>query len=375
MTSLSRPSAVEPLRICIFGHTAVNDVLVVGSHHLAAAWTAQGHTVVHASTPLTPWAAARWNDQLLRQRVRAASRRRPDAGNVVPWALSRSARLVRGATTTARATVLPRLLRQRFDVLVIDQPRVAGIEQRIDHDRLIYRASDDYRFMRGGDRIGHAEASLCAAADIVIATSGPVSKHLLQFRPDVHVIPNGVPERAFEGRRDASARSGVVWVGAIDDRFDIELVRQVAERMPTTTFSLAGPWTAAKVTLPSNVAWLGPVSYGDGLDLMRQSSAGILPLSAHPANAGRSPMKLYEYLATGLPVVATPTAELRRRTTPGLHLADGADEYAAALRRAVEIGDADRDEATAAARSHTWPEKARHVLELVELSPHDVDQP
>jgi glycosyltransferase involved in cell wall biosynthesis len=84
-----------------------------------------------------------------------------------------------------------------------------------------------------------------------------------------------------------------------------------------------GPDCATIAASPlRNLRLLGPRPYAMLPAYLQHAHAGILPLNDHPANAGRSPMKLYEYAAAGLPVLATRTPELVRRTLPFVRFID-----------------------------------------------------
>jgi glycosyltransferase involved in cell wall biosynthesis len=75
----------------------------------------------------------------------------------------------------------------------------------------------------------------------------------------------------------------------------------------------------------ANVHLFGIRPYADLPTYLQHASAGLLPLNAHPANAGRSPMKFYEYAAAGLPIVASLTPELARRREPFVRFFDPQD--------------------------------------------------
>ena len=100
---------------------------------------------------------------------------------------------------------------------------------------------------------------------------------------------------------------------------------RLAKSRPDIEFVIIGSGShlARMAATPlSNLRILGARPYAVLPAYLRHAHAGLLPLNDHPANAGRSPMKLYEYAAAGLPVLATRTAELARRGLPFVRFID-----------------------------------------------------
>ncbi len=147
-----------------------------------------------------------------------------------------------------------------------------------------------------------------------------------------------------------------VYVGALDERFDFRAIQALALARPQWSIVLIGPrggnqlW-AAKL---ANVYFLGARPYEKIPGYLHHSSVALLPLSDHPANAGRSPMKIYEYGAAGLPVITVDTAELTRRNLQFVRTY----RSVATLPSTVSAAFADREQlrasAVAVAREMSW---------------------
>jgi glycosyltransferase involved in cell wall biosynthesis len=156
-----------------------------------------------------------------------------------------------------------------------------------------------------------------------------------------------------------------VYTGALDERFGLASLRMAAERLPEVAFVLAGPpgagIRALAATLP-NIHLLGQVPYATLPALLAHCHVALLPMSAHPANEGRSPMKLYEYAASGLSVVATATSELHRRAPDFVRLAASDEAFAEHLRAAVAEPRGSYGAPLAAARIQGWEAKCQQVL-------------
>jgi teichuronic acid biosynthesis glycosyltransferase TuaH len=87
----------------------------------------------------------------------------------------------------------------------------------------------------------------------------------------------------------------------VDCRFDSDIVRRAAKLRPQYQFEIFG---GSQIVDHGNLRYRGSIPYDDLPSVLRSAKVGILPLSDYPSNKGRSPMKLFEYLSSGLTVVA-----------------------------------------------------------------------
>jgi glycosyltransferase involved in cell wall biosynthesis len=379
------------MNLTFLSHTAMGGSFVVGSHHLAQAFARRGHRVAHVSAALSlahlglihdPFVRARWK-RWLRGGEQIGGVRDVVPVTLVPWQLARRS----GSTMPAYAQYLAAspvdgrasLGIETADCLIVDDPRFVGAAKHSSPGQLVvYRATDLYAAMSGDGKIIDAEAMICSRAQLLVATSGAVAAHLQNISGrQVHVITNGVdfehfvaPEagaRCFDlpGKREDRA----VYVGAFDARFSRAGLHAASRALPDKQFILAGP-DGAKVVAAlgePNVVALGPVKYTDLPKLLQQCAVGLLPMTAEAANAGRSPMKLYEYAAAGLAIAATATPELQARKLASLCLTDTANDFPAAVVAAfAKAKDAGVLEAARqGAQQEGWSVKADRLMDLI----------
>jgi glycosyltransferase involved in cell wall biosynthesis len=385
------------MKLVFLSHTAFGGAFVVGSHQLAKALALAGHEVTHVSAPLSlPQLGLLLREPVVRRRFQRWWRggevidgvRHLAPMTLLPWHVARHTASLRGSYSR-RILISPRqglgsLELQNADVIILDDPRFVGLASLLVRGQLIYRATDLYAQMRRDPTLDDAERLVCEYADALIATSEPVASHLRQMiGRDVHVITNGVEFSHFAGTEFRPAATlldklpgtrdnRALYVGSFDRRLDSQVLAQTALEMPEKQFILVGPGgraAAASMTLP-NVYSPGAVNYGSLPILMRQCAVGLLPMSRDPSNDGRSPMKLYEYVAAGLPVAATGTVELRRVELPTLCLAPERGSFSAAVRQAFRY--ASDQSMLAAARTRAegedWSIKAQTLLRVA--APH-----
>lgn len=371
------------MRIVILSHTAHNEPsFVIGSHHYARELAGMGHEVSYLGPPLRPARLARAIVRRRREPLMAAVPRR-DRHGVVGVSLVTLGRKFphRDAALAARCWSLsPALLCSRVrrrleqpDVLIVDHPAHLSLVRWLQPTRLIYRPTDDYSAaVRPSERapLALAERALIADADAVVATGLPVLERLERLAPIGRsaVIENGVDWEHFRTAHAHRTSSDVraIYVGALDrQRFDWELLRSVALLCPEVEFLICGPIEDRPAGLPANVVLNGPIGYDDLPRLLASARVGIMPFLANTLNAGRSPMKLYEYLAAGLRVVAVETPELRRRNLASVTLTQSAEAFAREVRADTELPALAEQASCDLVADVMWPARARALLDVL----------
>ncbi len=147
---------------------------------------------------------------------------------------------------------------------------------------------------------------------------------------------------------------------AIEIRSDVpvpDAVSFYARRTPRVLFELAGL---------ANVTWLEARPYAELPDYLAWVDAGIIPFRPSAVTHATSPIKLFEYMAAGIPPVITPMDESVRH--PQAIVADTPEAWSNALDRALARGrdKAFRAEIDHVARMNTWEMRAEKVLTALE---------
>jgi glycosyltransferase involved in cell wall biosynthesis len=333
------------LRIVIACHTRRGGTWVVGSHHLAREWARAGHAVLFISAPIELRHAMGARDSLSGSQsgwgASAPDQLEPRLQEwtptaLIPWTLGAHFGALLGQALPGLAVGVARTVRRTGfaspDLLVVDHPLFCNLDRVVGATRFAYLATDLYRDMHNRRIVDAVERRLISSADRVIATSQPIAQRLRGLGA-THpiVIENGaeVAHFAKPAARPPEYQGvdaiRVVYAGALDFRFDAGLAMRLARTRPDIDFVIIGSGTAGTAMAASplrNLRLLGPRPYSLLPGYLQHAHAGLLPLNDHPANAGRSPMKLYEYAAAGLPVLATRTPVLERSTIPFVRVID-----------------------------------------------------
>lgn len=219
-----------------------------------------------------------------------------------------------------------------------------------------------------------------AEADVVVASATELLADVAPARPDALLVPNGVDVSHF--RRPAAAvpddlrsvreEAGILvgYYGALAEWFDYDLVAGLAERRPDVRTVLIGPDYDGSLGRSGllgrdTVRWLGPRPYTRLPDYLASFDVATIPFRVSPTTHAVSPLKLFEYMAGGKPVVTTPLRECVRYRP--VIVADGVDGFSRAIDTAMTLGadPAYRALLGDSATANDWAARARAILDAV----------
>jgi glycosyltransferase involved in cell wall biosynthesis len=249
--------------------------------------------------------------------------------------------------------------------------------------RTVYDWIDDlsvFPYDRGFLEANHERA--LKEATLVLSVARPLHERALTVRPDAMYVPNGVDFQHFGVEPPPlpadSKLSGLLkspkplagYYGAFAEWFNYELLNAIAEHRSDWNFLLIGPILdpAARergrsLKKRKNVFWIGPRSYENLPAYLRLFDVAMIPFVVSEITHATSPLKLYEYLAAGKPVLSTPMPECERTET--VTIVKDAEEMAAALDPALRNGkdEAFRARCRAVALEHSWTVRVETITQ------------
>lgn len=197
-------------------------------------------------------------------------------------------------------------------------------------------------------KLHHSEPQLLAEVDLVLTTSHGLLATAATVARRVEFLPCGVRSGEFErarrctDRRSAAGVAGPVigFTGTLRKQIDVALLTEVAGLAPELTFVFVGPVEVdvRRLAAHRNVRFTGPVRHSEVVRYTAGFDVGILPYVITDYTADVMPVKLKEFLAAGLPVLATALPEICRFADqhPGLiTFAGDAGTFVAGLRAAA----------------------------------------
>lgn len=388
------------MKVLMWEHFAPGSALRVGGHHFAERFIRAGAEVAWCVGPVSPANFLKTNDET-RRRMQLWRRRgvRLHDGKMfayapmtlLPWRPYPGLDSVAIARATLRASV-PRcrrvLRRAGFDAVDLlfmepGAPLLALLDE-VPHRKSVYRMCDDTSaFPDAPASFDRIEAEVCRKVDLVLATARDLEKRARSLGArQVLYLPNACDPQLFEatdGPEPADLkdlpRPRALYAGALESWFDVTLLAEVASRLPHWSFVLIGPERADLSSLDRlrNVHRIGPRPYTALPAYFASADAGLVPFRLSRMTHAIHPIKVYEYCAAGLPVVATPMRETAGIGAP-ISLAADAAGFAAALGASLQDEgsvrrQAERSARVAFARRHSWDERFDRLVQALEGEP------
>lgn len=228
------------------------------------------------------------------------------------------------------------------------------------------------------------DEELCQRADAVIVCSEKLREKKQPLTRHLHLVPNGVdpdhyatandreqplPAEAQQWRRPVLGYAGSVH----PERVDIPLVEAIARRLPMATLVFVGPLMLPEndlkrlAALP-NVVLAGSRPYAQLPAYVRAFDICMTPHVVTPFTESLNPIKLWEYLAIGKPIISTPVAGFRDYPQ-FVYLASDADQFAAAVGEALSEDHALTSGRRAEAANHSWNSRVRQIEGILKPLP------
>ncbi|HYV98128.1 MAG TPA: glycosyltransferase [Gemmatimonadaceae bacterium] len=275
------------------------------------------------------------------------------------------------------------MLRRRqsdSDIVYLWHPEYAHSLDLVPHRLSCYHVDDEYSFSSVEKPVSDLESALLSRVDEVIIHSAALWEKKSGLAKHASLIPNGVDFSAYstptpepEDLR-AIPHPRIGYVGVVKGQLNLPLLVSLSERHPEWSFVLVGPVRSLGTDAEafevlnnrSNVHLLGGRPVATLPAYVQHMDVGIMPYDVDDYTKYIYPLKLHEYLATGVPTVASPIRTLQDFGNV-LALVEGADAWSAAIAAALDPA-ARSPEAAAARRAvaaeHDWWAIARRIALL-----------
>ncbi len=296
-----------------------------------------------------------------------------------------------GLARALNRRLLPALVRRashrlgfRRPILWAYVPQAEVLIDVLDPSLIVYHCVDDIAAHGRIDAASFAaaEARFAARADLVLASAPALAERLRGISGNVLYAPNVADTELFSRALDAGPvdpaiaalpSPRIVFTGAIVAvKLDLALLAELARLRRGFSFALVGPVGPGEpradisaITGQPNIHLLGPRAYRQLPGVLRGADAGLIPYARNALTESIFPMKVFEYLAAGLPVVATPLPALAG--VADVATAPDAEGIAELLDGALADDDPDRKaERSRRAASHSWERRIDEIAAAVD---------
>ncbi|MDB5793127.1 MAG: glycosyl transferase [Massilia sp.] len=261
-------------------------------------------------------------------------------------------------------------------------PMALPLLQGLNPSLVVYDCMDELAaFKNPPKQLLQRESALLNIADLVF-TGGPSLYEAKKDRhPNAHCFSSSVDARHFRQALDSAIshpeqnhipgpRLG--FYGVIDERFDTDLVRQMAARHPEWQIVLVGPVVKidpAELPRADNVHYMGQRNYDELPKFLAGWDLCLLPFAMNDSTKFISPTKVLEYMAAEKPSVSTPITDVKVPYGDVVAIASTAEEYIAACERMLAASESEKAKMVERMRdivaNTSWDKTAGRMHELI----------
>jgi glycosyltransferase involved in cell wall biosynthesis len=252
--------------------------------------------------------------------------------------------------------------------------------------RVVYECVDAYDHTPGvvgswASIFERYERALVERSDLVVVPGEQLARRFRALDADVRVVPHGVdliPWRWRPIKPDGELVVG--FIGTLDFRLDVPVLRAIAERHRNWRLRLIGPiqlgFEPRLLADLENISVEPAVPADQVPHLIASFDLGIMPYADHPHVAHMTPLKCLEFLAAGIPTVARHSLALEPYSEL-LYFADSPQTFVEQLERALTEDSRERAQARRAAAEQTdWPRRLAQITAIAdELTERLVSRP
>ncbi|HXK32483.1 MAG TPA: glycosyltransferase [Dehalococcoidia bacterium] len=264
------------------------------------------------------------------------------------------------------------------------QPGMPGIARAVRPALTVYHCVDDFTAMphwwNQARALASRERESCREAGVVICTARRLAETRRRYHPRVHFVPNAANVELFEQATApsteippdiASLPKPVVGIfGVIDFRTDVAVLEHLARARPGWSLALVGlvkgDVDLSRLRALPNVRIFGKKPTAELPGYLRAMDVALICYRLIDYNHHVFPLKLYDYLAAGKPIVASDIEELRPHEGAHLAIARTPDGWVGAIERCLREDSPEKAAGRQAlARAQSWDHRVETLSDII----------
>ena len=254
-------------------------------------------------------------------------------------------------------------------------------------NKLIYHCVDDLSALPGIDKISYdiEEKILLKKADVVFVTSKHLKKKCLQQNKNTFYFTNVVDfEHFFANKKNVSipgdlmkiSKPRIVISGALSEfKIDFKLLNQVIRDNLQYNFVLIGNEIEGqnnkilkKISLLRNAYFLGYKKYSELPHYMKNMQIAFMPIKKNSYTRAMSPMKLNEYIASGLPIISTDVDFIKEyKFNKEIVIINNPEKFSKICNNLLKHKKISLFKAKKIIGENTWQERTNKMLKIIDM--------
>ena len=207
--------------------------------------------------------------------------------------------------------------------IIVSGAHILPILSDLNYSQLIYHCSDDYTIIPSfPESFETIEQKLIKKCDLVVTTADELMKAKRRFNKNTISIPNGANVDHFSSTQNSETvisnemsifkKPIIGYVGSIFQWLNTSWISFAAEKFPENDFVFIGPLQIdiSKFKKYKNIHFLGPKPYEALPTYIKAFKVAVIPFIIDGVTLKASPIKFYEYLSSGIPIVSTELPDL-----------------------------------------------------------------
>lgn len=367
----------------------------VGTHSITKALLKKGWDVAFISEPVSPFHLLKSND-LIKQRFEIYKNGGITDNDNSLWAyvpfsiftpqnkpFFKSKFVYEKWQNLSSPNIINKVREKNFgnvDLLYFDNSIQSFWLNEIKYKKSVFRVADNYAGYEKYTPYNRVlERRICESVDLVFYTASNLKNYISDFRTRKELFfPNGVdfehfntPVKEIPSVYHSIRSPRIVYIGEMEVRFDFEIVKTAAEKLPEFNFVLIGNDEKSKKFFENipNVHTTGHIPYSELPKYLQHADLGIIPFNIKEHGdliKFVNPLKIHQYFSAGLPVIASKWEELEKMQTPA-KLYDNEEEFVELIKETInEV--ADKQKLNDFARESDWQKKVDIMLNELELN-------
>lgn len=245
----------------------------------------------------------------------------------------------------------------------------------------IYHCADDWTEMpiphKNTTQIKQLEGQLASRVDLIFSSAEKNTQRLSEFNKRSFYTPNGVDFELFNQAVSEvfplpdeliavpSPRLG--FIGTLHVWVDFELIEYIASQRPDWSLVLIGPvkTDVSRLLKYKNVHLLGRKPREQLPQYLQSFDVCLIPFLLNNLTQSVNPLKLYEYLASGKPVISTDLPEVQT-AIPFVRIASSKEGFVESVAEIINQGTLGMKERTAYAHTSSWDARVEILSKLIE---------
>lgn len=266
------------------------------------------------------------------------------------------------------------------DIIWITHPKLFKIIKKKHLNKfIIYDCMDDILEFDNNykDYLQTIEKQTVLQSDLVFCSSiSLMNKIIERYKADrskIHLLRNGINSIKYLGsdsKNNGNNKINLCYFGTIENWFDYEKLDKILSSFPNVHLHLIGPYKSKRSFKSQNFTYYGPLSHDKLMQIVSDFDCFIMPFKLNRLIESVDPVKLYEYLLTGKPVVSVYYDEIKRFENY-IYFYNSYQELYSIIYELVNENlkpKKDMEEVTEFLKKNTWKERTKRAVSIIEES-------